>query len=109
MSLSPTEACVALSTTDSEESAREIAHALVAEGLAACVSRIPGATSVYQWQGKTCEEREILLVIKTRLALIPAIEARFEKLHPYSQPELVAMPITAGDRGYLNWLLSGTR
>ncbi|MCB0221687.1 MAG: divalent cation tolerance protein CutA, partial [Chrysiogenetes bacterium] len=48
MDISPTEACVALSTTDSEESAREIAHALVVEGLAACVSRLPGATSVYQ-------------------------------------------------------------
>ena len=109
MDISPTEACVALSTTDSEESAREIAHALVAEGLAACVSRIPGASSVYKWQGETCEDREILLVIKTRRTLIPAIEARFEKLHPYSQPELIAMSITAGDRGYLDWLLSGTR
>ena len=105
----PTDVCVALTTTDSEEAAARIARALVSEGLAACVTRLPDASSVYRWEGRICEEKEILLVIKTRRALVARIEARFAKLHPYTQPELVAMPVTEGARGYLDWLLSGTK
>lgn len=108
MTVHPNDACVALSTTDSEQSAEEIAHTLVSEGLAACVSRVPGAVSVYQWRGETCEDSEIVLLIKTRRSLISAIEARFERLHPYSEPELIALPVTEGARGYLSWLLAGT-
>ena len=102
-------ACVILSTVDSAEEAKKVAHALVDEELAACVNQIPGATSVFKWEGKVCEEQEILLVIKTRTSLISAIESRFEKLHPYSVPELVALPIRSGGLDYLRWIAANTR
>lgn len=102
-------ACVILSTVDSEEAADKIARALVKEGLAACVNQVPGARSVYKWEGKVCDDREILLVIKTRAALVPAIESRFAKLHPYSVPELVALPVHAGGLDYLRWIAANTR
>ena len=101
--------CVAFSTCAHAEDARKIARALVEEGLAACVNQIPGVTSTYRWQGKVMEEGEVLLVIKTRLELVPAIAARFAKLHPYDAPELVAMPIETGADKYLEWLLASTR
>ncbi len=104
-----TDACVAFSTCANAEDARRIARVLVEERLAACVNQVPGLLSTYQWQGKLCEEAEILLVIKTRRALIPTIAARFRQLHPYQTPELVALPIEAGAEPYLNWLLANTK
>jgi periplasmic divalent cation tolerance protein len=61
-------------------------------------------TSVYQWQGRICEDAEQLLMIKTTPAGYPALEMRLKTLHPYEIPEIVAIPILTGSRQYLEWL-----
>ena len=58
--------CVVLVTVSSETEAKTIARTLVEERLAACVNIIPGLTSIYRWEEKICEDRELLLVIKTQ-------------------------------------------
>ena len=87
----------------------ELARTLVRERLAACVNRIPGVSSVYEWQGRICETGEQLLVIKTTPECYPALEARLKTLHPYEIPEIIAIPIVTGSSAYLAWLGTATR
>jgi periplasmic divalent cation tolerance protein len=93
-----------LSTTDTPELARKIAFALVEANEAACVNIVPGIRSVYRWEGKVCDETEFLLLIKSTAERFEAINARIHQLHTYQVPEVIAVPITAGDPAYLRWI-----
>ena len=97
---------IVLSTTDTMELAQRIASALVEANEAACVSIIPGIRSIYRWEGRVCDEGEVLLIIKSSAARFEAIKSRIRMLHAYQVPEVIAIPITAGDTDYLNWLHS---
>jgi len=94
---------VMLTTTPTREEAQHIAKLLIEEKLAACVQLLP-VESFYFWQGKTQNEAEILLLIKTRTALFEGAIARIKEIHSYTVPEIVAMPFTAGFPGYLDWI-----
>ncbi|AEB11764.1 divalent-cation tolerance protein CutA [Marinithermus hydrothermalis] len=100
---------VVLVTVPNEETAKTLARTLVEERLAACVNIVPGLTSVYRWEGKVVEDAELLLVIKTTEARFAALEARVRALHPYTVPEVIALPIQAGARPYLEWLAAETQ
>lgn len=91
-------------TCPDETVAERLAVALVGEGLAACVTCLPGATSVYAWQGDVHQDREVLLLLKTTGARLATLSARIGALHPYEVPEVVAVEITAGSERYLDWL-----
>jgi len=93
-----------LSTVDSVELGRKIAGALVDAGLAACVNIIPGVRSVYRWQGKICDEEELLLLIKTTAARFEEVRRLVRSLHTYQVPEVISLPIGAADRDYISWL-----
>ncbi len=95
---------LALTTCPDADSAARIARALVEERLAACVSRVPGATSVYRWEGRVEEDTEVLLLIKTTGERLPTLRKRLLALHPYDVPELIALPIEDGLPAYLDWL-----
>ncbi len=86
-----------------------IGRALVEERLAACVNVIPSVRSIYRWEGKTRRDTEVLLLIKTRRTKLPALQRRVKSLHPYTVPEIVALPITAGSTSYLTWMQETTR
>jgi periplasmic divalent cation tolerance protein len=94
---------VLLTTTPGREEAAKIAQILIDEKLAACVQLLP-VESFYVWQGKTQNEAEVLLLVKTRSALFEQVIARIKQVHSYSVPEIVAMPFTAGFSGYLDWI-----
>jgi periplasmic divalent cation tolerance protein len=98
------DAILILATTDSEESAHRIAAALVEAREAACVSVLPGIRSIYRWQGKVCDEGELLLLIKTVAGEFEAVRTRIRQLHPYQVPEVIALPMMAGDPDYVRWL-----
>lgn len=87
--------------------AEQIAGTLVEEGLAACVTLLPGARSIYRWQGKLERAEECMLLIKARAGDYPALEQRLLELHPYQVPELLALPVLAGNPAYLAWLETG--
>jgi periplasmic divalent cation tolerance protein len=91
-------------TVGSSAEGRAIAHALVEEGLAACVNRIPGIRSIYRWEGKIEESEEELLLIKTRAEIFSNLEKRIRELHSYSVPEIIAVPVVSGNEAYLSWL-----
>lgn len=91
-------------TVGSSAEGRAIAHALVEEGLAACVNCIPGIRSIYRWEGKIEESEEELLLIKTRAEIFSGLEKRIRELHSYSVPEIIAVPLVNGSDAYLSWL-----
>jgi periplasmic divalent cation tolerance protein len=101
-----TSVIVVLVTCPGRTVALRLAQAVVSEGLAACVNIIPGLTSVYRWQGKLCQDREVLLLLKSRRAAFPALARRITSLHPYSVPEVLALPVAAGAADYLAWVES---
>jgi periplasmic divalent cation tolerance protein len=105
----PDVAVVVLSTAPDPETAASLARSLVEERLAACVSRVPGVVSIYHWKDSVEEAEEILLVIKTHARIAPALTRRLGELHPYDVPEILVLPVAAGHRGYLEWIVAETR
>jgi periplasmic divalent cation tolerance protein len=95
---------VVLCTTPSGEPAAELARGIVAEQLAACVNILPAVRSIYRWQGEVKDDEEALLVIKTRRPRYAALEHWIRSHHPYTEPEIIALPIIEGSASYLAWL-----
>lgn len=98
-------ALLLLTTIADDDAARRLAHALVEERLAACVTR-HAVKSVYRWESKVCDEDEVLLVIKTSRARRRDLEARILALHSYDCPEIVAVVPDHVEAKYLAWLLA---
>jgi periplasmic divalent cation tolerance protein len=101
-------ALLVLCSCPDESVAIDIARVLVKEGMAACVTRVAAASSVYQWEGQLREESEQLLLIKTTPGRYEALEMRLKALHPYEIPEIIAIPVVAGSSQYLAWLATAT-
>ena len=98
-------AVVVLVTCPSRARAQRLARALVAGRLAACVNVLPGAVdSIYRWNGKTEQAREVLLMIKTTARRFEALTRGILALHPYQVPEIIALPVAAGYPPYLAWV-----
>lgn len=95
---------VILITAASEDEAARIARALVDERLAACANILPGVRSLFFWEGRTQDEREVLMVVKTRHALLDSIVRRVKALHSYTVPEIIALPVLGGSQDYLKWV-----
>lgn len=93
-----------LCSCPNRETAEEIARQLVERRLAACVSILPGMTSIYRWQGKVETESEELLLIKTSQPSTDALQTALVQLHPYDVPEIIVIPIEDGHRPYFDWV-----
>jgi periplasmic divalent cation tolerance protein len=101
-------AALALTTCPDEAVAKRIAEALVTEGLAACVNRVPGVHSTYIWDGRLQDDTEVLLIIKSTESRLGDVEARLKTLHPYELPEWIVLRVDGGSRAYLDWLSAAT-
>jgi periplasmic divalent cation tolerance protein len=99
-----TEALIVFSTFASEDEAARVTRTLVEERLIACANLLPGARSIYRWQGKLEDTREVVALMKTRKQDWPALMARLHELHAYDTPECVAVRIAAGAPRYMEWL-----
>ncbi|MBK1832750.1 divalent-cation tolerance protein CutA [Roseibacillus ishigakijimensis] len=89
--------------------ARSVVRELVERELVACGTILPGATSIYRWEGELCEEEEVLVLLKAAGEQYPAIEKALGDLHPYDEPEIVALDFAAASPGYLAFLLGESR
>ena len=105
-----TDPIVVLITAPSKEVGKQIARVLLEQELAACVNIISSIDSIYSWEGKICNDEEVLLVVKSRAELfenqlVPAVQA----IHPYRVPEIIALPIKMGAKSYLDWIEAVTK
>ena len=98
---------VILTTTGSQQEANQLSELLVREKLAACVQSLP-ITSTYTWKGQLTQDSEWLLLIKTRSDKYKEIEALILTHHSYDVPEIIQLPVEAGNLGYLNWINNNT-
>jgi periplasmic divalent cation tolerance protein len=99
-----TDEVIVLITASSGDEAEKIATALVNEHLAACVNIVPEVRSLFFWEGRTQDAREVLLICKGRLQFVEKLIIRVKELHSYTVPEIIALPIIAGSREYLDWI-----
>ncbi|MCC6349385.1 MAG: divalent-cation tolerance protein CutA [Candidatus Eisenbacteria bacterium] len=99
-----TEALIAFTSFASEQDAARVAQVLLQERLIACASLLPGARSLYRWEGRMKDEREVVVLLKTRKQDWTALLSRLHDLHPYDTPELLAVRVAAGAPKYLAWL-----
>ncbi|GAB2217069.1 hypothetical protein Droror1_Dr00000227 [Drosera rotundifolia] len=96
-------------TVPNKEAGKKLAESIVKERLAACVNRVPGVESVYEWKGELQTDSEELLIIKTRESLLGALTEHVKANHEYELPEVIALPITGGNLQYLEWIKNSTR
>ncbi len=96
-------------TVPNKKEGREIARTIVRHKLASCVNIVDKIESIFSWDGEMCEEKEALLVIKTRKELFDKVNISIQKLHSYNVPEVIAMPIIDGDKTYFEWISHETR
>ncbi|QDU63147.1 Divalent-cation tolerance protein CutA [Planctomycetes bacterium Pan216] len=91
-------------TTGEREEARTIGQALVQERLAACVNMIEPMTSIYRWEGKIQEDKEVVLLAKTTSEQLADLIEKVKSLHSYACPCIVAVPIQGGNPAFLQWI-----
>ena len=106
--LAPENFAVILVTAPDIDLARRMAKAALEAKLVACANIVPAVESHYWWDGKLESSDEALIVFKTRQEHVPELEQFNRELHPYDTPEFVALPLTAGSRKYLAWLVDST-
>jgi periplasmic divalent cation tolerance protein len=97
---------VVLTTAANSEEAERLGRILVEERLAACATLIPGAQSIYRWQGRVESTAEALLLLKTGPEQLDRLEARLHELHSYDSPEFLVLGVEGVSPRYLDWLQS---
>jgi periplasmic divalent cation tolerance protein len=98
---------VVLSTFPDEETAAEAVRTLVSENLAACGTLLPGARSIYRWQGKIEDAREVVVIFKLPAASEDLFASRLLELHPYDVPEIVSLIPSHVHEAYAQWVTAG--
>jgi len=98
------EGIIVFITASDEKEAAKIAKALVEARLAGCVNIIKDIRSIYSWQGKIEDEREVFMIVKTQKARFDSLMEKVKELHSYTVPEIIALPIIEGSEDYLKWL-----
>lgn len=99
-----TEYIQVITTTEKKTDAEKIAEVLVEKKLAGCVQIIGPISSIYWWEGKMERADEWLCLIKTTKTMYEDLESAIRKIHPYKVPEILAIPVVAGNKNYLSWL-----
>ena len=88
--LNPDKLLVVVTSLPNVEAATALAKALIESHLAACVQMNEGMYSVYRWEGRLCEEQEIVLSAKTMTHQWEEICTFIKESHPYDIPEILA-------------------
>jgi periplasmic divalent cation tolerance protein len=99
-----TDAMIVMTTVASPDEAVQLIRTLLDQRLIACGTLLPGARSLYRWEGKVADEQEVVVLLKTRSARLDLLETAFADVHPYKLPELLALPVAGGIARYLEWL-----
>jgi len=97
---------IVFTTFANAEDAARVVRVLVEERLIACGNLLPGARSLYRWEGKVQDQSEVVVLMKTRKQDWTALISRLHELHPYETPECIAVRIAAGAPRYMAWLES---
>lgn len=98
-----------LTTCPDREAAEALGRLLVERRVAACATLLPGATSMYWWEGRVTTDGEVVVLLKTAADRVAALKAELDDLHPYEVPECLVFRADDGLPGYLGWVETETR
>ena len=96
-------------TVEKREDGVRITEEVVKKRVAACAQMVGPITSTYWWKGEIEQAEEWLCILKSRKDLYEKLETTIREIHPYDVPEILAVPVVAGNRSYLEWLDSSVR
>jgi periplasmic divalent cation tolerance protein len=82
----------------------KLGRVLLEKRLAACINILPGMQSSYRWKGGIETAKEAVLIVKTSAAKAKLVERWIRRLHSYSCPCVLFLPISGGSAQYLKWL-----
>jgi periplasmic divalent cation tolerance protein len=99
-----TDVLVVVTTVGTEEQALDIAQELVRRRLAACVNILPAVRSVFRWKGTVNDDTELLLLVKTVAARLPAVRDVMKELNAYELPEILAFPAAFAEQAFAAWV-----
>jgi periplasmic divalent cation tolerance protein len=100
---------IVLVTTANRQEAEDISQKLLEAKLIACANIIDPIASHFHWSGKTEKAQECLVLMKSRRDLFEKLAETVKALHSYEVPEILALPVVAGSKAYLDWLDSCLR
>ena len=100
---------IILITAKDKKEADKIAKKLIKSKLAACVNIVGGIKSLFWWQGKVDQAKELLLIVKSRKEKFAKIAKLVKAIHSYAVPEIIAIPVVCGFQPYLNWINDSIR
>jgi periplasmic divalent cation tolerance protein len=96
-------------TAGNMEEAKKIGRELISSRLAACVNIIDNMHSMFWWEDKIQEDREVILIAKTKESLVTELIETVKSVHSYDCPCIVSLPILDGNRAFLDWIVEQTR
>ncbi len=96
-------------TCKNKEEAMSIGKSLVTIKLAGCVNILEQMTSIYEWEGNLEVTEEVVIIAKTNESLFNEIISHVKKIHSYTVPCILSIPIQNGNEEYLKWLESGLK
>ena len=100
---------VVLITCSSGKEANKVKDILLKNKKAACINMAPKVDSYFWWEGKIDSCQEVLLFVKTRKNVFKEIVKLVKKVHKYTVPEIIALPIIDGNKDYLDWISDSVR
>ena len=100
---------IVLVTAPDLKTARTLARAALKAKLIACADLVPKVESHYWWRGKIESGAEVFLILKTKKSKLAALEKLVLAKHPYNTPEFLVLPVSAGNKKYLGWLVESCR
>jgi periplasmic divalent cation tolerance protein len=95
-------------TAGSFEAAKNIGHALVANRLAACVNILENMHSLYWWEGRVQEDKEVVLVAKSTVDKVNSLMEKVKELHPYQCPCILSLAVENGNPDFFDWIRAET-
>ena len=96
-------------TAGSMDEAKTIGKELVSSRLAACVNIIDNMNSMYWWDGEIQDDREVIIIAKTKESLVPELIEKIKSIHSYDCPCVVSLPVLDGNKAFLEWVGKETR
>ena len=96
-------------TVGSLEEARHIGRILINEQLVACINIIEQMESMFMWEGEFQNEKELVVVAKTKAELVNDLIKQVKAVHTYDCPCIVTLPVHSGNQDFLNWIANETR
>lgn len=90
-------------TTCPVDKSRKLINEILKSKLAACVLDICLSKSKFWWKGRIDEEKESLIIFKTRKELVKKLFNKIKELHPYEVPFIGEIEVKANEE-YMKWL-----